>query len=430
MHSTVVVPCRSISRDQPAQVGAQGRRRTRRGWRPRWCGCRRPSTACRSSARRTPAPGRRRTPGARGCPRSRGSRRGRRGPRARRRSGAWTAGPVQAIRPSATTRAASARVPGSALGSAAGPAWGSAWTVSSAMPVTEGGGHLKIAPIVVAKLPRHVRDQRVPMIAHRDHPPADHDMPDVGRGGREDHRFRGGAGWLRPAGRVQADGGEVGERSDLEAAAGASRGARGRRRLRRAAVRRPASARGVRCAAARPVPPRVLPRTGRSRRGCPSPGSSGSRPRTASRRADAVGQVAFGRRAHADAVAEVPSMSMSICDRCVACTAVVRGPSAPCASSNCGGGPVVPGQAGVVLGALLGQVDVQRRSRSPPPRPPPARAGPPAPRAPSGSPRRRTVSVARVCLAQCLDPVGPASGVAVGEALLASFSSVSMPPAR
>ena len=57
-----------------------------------------------------------------------------------------------------------------------------------------------------------------------------------------------------------------------------------------------------------------------------------------------------------------PSSLMSPSVRWVACTTVVRGPSTPASYSTAAGVPPVRGQTGVVLGDLLGQVDVQRRT--------------------------------------------------------------------
>ena len=84
--------------------------------------------------------------------------------------------------------------------------------------------------------------------------------------------------------RVEADGDQVGRGADLDPAG-----------VRQAERRVPAGGRGVEQLGGRPVPallrgeplvaarPRAPPRTGRSRRGCPSRASAGSRPRAARR---------------------------------------------------------------------------------------------------------------------------------------------------
>ena len=64
---------------QTCEVRCAARRHRRRGSLPRWCGCRRPRTAGRSCARRTPPRDRPRRPDARGCRRSPAARSDRRG---------------------------------------------------------------------------------------------------------------------------------------------------------------------------------------------------------------------------------------------------------------------------------------------------------------------------------------------------------------
>ncbi|GAA3231683.1 hypothetical protein GCM10020256_46550 [Streptomyces thermocoprophilus] len=55
-----------------------------------------------------------------------------------------------------------------------------------------------------------------------------------------------------------------------------------------------------------------------------------------------------------------PSRAMSSSVRCVLWTPVVRGPRTPWSARSRVGGAAVGGEAGVVLGGLLGEVDVQR----------------------------------------------------------------------
>ena len=128
-------------------------------------------------------------------------------------------------------------------------------------------------------------------------------------------------------------------------------------------------------------------------------------------RADPVAQVALGRRAEADAgAAAPPSRAMSSAVRWVACTAVVRGPSAPGVGEQRGRGAAVGGEAGVVLGAAARR-GARAAARSPRPR------RPRSPAASRGTARTEWIGARRYRARRLaievgvVDPLGPGRGV-------------------
>ena len=121
--------------------------------------------------------------------------------------------------------------------------------------------------------------------------------------------------------------------------------------------------------AARRARPRASPRTGRSPRGCRCRASA-RLPASCSRAAgaDAVAEVALGGGAEAGVGAGCsPSSRMSSSVRWVAWTAVVPRPSSAGVGEHLGRGAAVRRDARLVLGDLLGEVDVQRARRAPAP---------------------------------------------------------------
>lgn len=194
-------------------------------------------------------------------------------------------------------------------------------------------------------------------------PAADHRVPDV-RGGRgEDGRLgaqpRQGA---RRADGVQRDRGEVRERARLQAA-------RVGQAERRMTVGGGGGQQGVR----RPVAPGAaaqalvqLHRAGLFEQvdhgvAVAAQGQRAARLLEADRGADAVGEVAFGGGAHAGAgggaaeEGDVPVGEVGVVD------AGGPRPQHPVVGEELGGGAAVRRLAGVVLGGLLREVDVQRR---------------------------------------------------------------------
>ena len=204
----------------------------------------------------------------------------------------------------------------------------------------------------------------------------------------------------------------------IAAGVGEARASGARRRSRRPAARRPTSARAPGWPAARRARRRASPRTGRSPRGCPSrasaatPASRSARdgPMPSPRSRSVVGQKQARVRLR-------PSRrDVARRSRWVACTAVVRGPSAPASSSSCGRGagrrprgrrrsrrPARTGARAAARRAPAAHCDDRRHLV--------ARARP----APSGSPRRpRRRSPPRS--RQAVDPRRPARRrVAVAE---------------
>ena len=135
----------------------------------------------------------------------------------------------------------------------------------------------------------------------------------------------------------------------------------GRWPWRRSAAPRRTSARGCRYAAARAARRAASPRAGRSPPGCRCRPTAGSRPRASDANApmpSASSRSVVGHRQtpvpDGREEVEVPSL------RCVACTAVVRGPRTPRSESQAVGDMPVRLLAGDVLRGLLGDVHVQR----------------------------------------------------------------------
>ena len=99
---------------------------------------------------------------------------------------------------------------------------------------------------------------------------------------------------------------------------------------------------------------------------------------------------------------------MSASVRWVACTTVVPGPSSAVVVEQPGRGDAVRRQAGVVLGDLLGEVDVQRRPR------PPRRRGSWS----RGTARTEWIAARRAVVGRQRDALGPPLRVAVAVAEL------------
>ena len=285
------------------------------------------------------------------------------------------------------------------------------------------------------RLGEQAADVAQEVLAARDHPPPRRDdVGDVGGRGGEDHPLdRVGVGAARGADRVQPDGDQVGD----------ARRCRSRRR-----PAEPSDACPARVAASSRAAADQCPRCCEASRSSSSTARASSsrsttawlsEPRVSGRagvahpagRADAVGQVALGRRAHADRTCRrCPSSPMSSSVRWVACTAVVRGPSRPrSCSSRVGVTPYAARQASFSA-ALLGDVHVQRRLVRRPRRRPCELVGRHRPhrvRRGADHARRRP----GYAVAQRSARVRPAVGVAVAEALLhARRAAAPMPPVR
>ena len=366
------MPRRPAGRRRGAAV-----RRSPPGSRRRWSGCRRRCTARRPSARRTRLPGRRRRPGGRDCPQSPVA-----PPRRRRRCRASAAGAARRGPdpgdPVAVEHHGRVAPDTERAFAAAAVVVGDQFA-----DVVDQDAHGAVrscsALIVACSSPRYV-DGHVPPVGDDGPPVRDH-VGDVGRGRRVDRPRpapRRPCAVRRAARRPGRPGGPTAIVPASSQPSAVVPG-RGRDQLGRG---EPAAPLGW--PAARPSRRRASPRTCRSPRGCRCRGSAARRRRPGRgpgrcRRPGPVRWSGRSRRRCRCRRAVLTSASV----RWVACTAVVSGAEHAVPVEQLGGGAAVHGPALLVLGALLGEVHVQRAGvRSGP------RGGARARRVPNGWPRR------------------------------------------